>query len=403
MTDRPLLRPIDFQPVQFRGESMWLLRDPLQLSDRQLIFPPALAQILPLCDGEHTPADIQQVVSQRLGFPLDYDIVLQALAQLDQAYLLDNGRSQEARHRLLLEYRRQAHRPPALAGLGYAGEPAALASELAGYGVDQPDGQATWRGRGVISPHIDFRRGGPVYARVWRQAAAAAREADLVLMFGTDHSGGPGSITLTRQAYATPFGVLPTDAVAVDALAEAIGPARAFALELNHRHEHAIELSAVWLHYVAGDQPPPLVPILCGSFQHFVDNGAHPANDETLNAFLAALKELGRGRRVLAVASVDLAHVGPSFGDPFAMDQARRERLQHQDESLLEAISQGDAARFYAEIAAIQDRNRICGFSSIYLLLRFLDSVEGVTVAYEQCPADPRNESLVSICGLLLN
>jgi hypothetical protein len=51
----------------------------------------------------------------------------------------------------------------------------------------------------------------------------------------------------------------------------------------------------------------------------------------------------------------------------------------------------------------VQDRNRICGFSPIYLMLRYLSGVEdGVRVDYQHCSADERNESLVSICGLLL-
>ena len=43
----PRLRLLDFQPVQQYGESMWLLRDPWQLGERQLLFPAALAQMLP--------------------------------------------------------------------------------------------------------------------------------------------------------------------------------------------------------------------------------------------------------------------------------------------------------------------------------------------------------------------
>ena len=33
--------------------------------------------------------------------------------------------------------------------------------------------------RGLVSPHIDYQRGGLVYAQVWRAAAQAAREAEL--------------------------------------------------------------------------------------------------------------------------------------------------------------------------------------------------------------------------------
>jgi hypothetical protein len=85
------------------------------------------------------------------------------------------------------------------------------------------------------------------------------------------------------------------------------------------------------------------------------------------------------------------------------MDQARRSALIQSDRSLIEAICCGDAARFYREIATAKDRYRICGFSSIYLLLRYLGETSGREVAYQHCPADSHDHSLVSIAGLLLD
>jgi hypothetical protein len=69
----------------------------------------------------------------------------------------------------------------------------------------------------------------------------------------------------------------------------------------------------------------------------------------------------------------------------------------------MSAISDGDAAGFYKQIAAVKDQNRICGFSSIYLMLRYLGQTQGTQIAYEQCPADLQDTSLVSICGMLLD
>jgi AmmeMemoRadiSam system protein B len=109
------------------------------------------------------------------------------------------------------------------------------------------------------------------------------------------------------------------------------------------------------------------------------------------------------GRKVLVVASVDMAHVGPAFNDNFIMDEARRERLRQEDEGLMTAVLQGDAASFYNQIASAQDRNRVCGFSPIYLMLCYLGGVErGIRIDYQHCPADEQNHSLVSISGLLL-
>ncbi len=402
----PRLRSLDFQPVQQYGESMWLLRDPWQLGERQLIFPAALAQMLPLCDGTRSPRQIQNALSEHLGVPVPFDIISEALAQLDAAYLLHNDRYDARRQALLDIYRAQPYRPPALAGLSYPAAPAELAALLRGYGNGDPAPVDTWQGHGVVSPHIDYQRGGPVYARVWRRAAPAVLAADLVLIFGTDHQGGPGSITLTPLPYATPFGVLPTERALIDHLADALGPEAAYAEELNHRQEHSVELSAVWLHHIfhqAGVAPCPMVPILVGSFHHFVTSGNHPSQEPRFGRFLETLRRETAGRRVLAVGSVDLAHVGPAFGDIFGMDAERRTQLRGEDEALMHTVMAGDAAGFYDRIAAIEDSNRICGFSPLYLMLSLLGPTTGRRVAYQHCPADANDTSLVSICGLLLD
>lgn len=385
---------------------MWHLRDPLQLSDLQLFLPPVVAQLLAYVDGKHDVHQIRRALSRDLGEEVPAGVIEDTLAQLDEAFLLENERSRQARDRILQSFRRQGQRPPALAGISYPADVKELEALFREYEAGDNTSENGWRGRAVISPHIDYQRGGPVYARVWRRAAPAVAEADLVLIFGTDHNGGPGTITLTELPYATPFGRLPAAPEIVRPLAQAIGSDEAFDLELNHRAEHSVELSAVWLHYICrqiGRPPPPVVPILCGSFYHFVSNGHHPAQDERLDAFLETLKRVTDGKRILAVASVDLAHVGPVFGDPVPFDDARRTQLAQSDRSLIAAINHGDFDRFYDEISAVQDRNRICGFSSTYLMLRYLEQTRGVEVAYDQCPADEQGASWVSICGVLLS
>jgi AmmeMemoRadiSam system protein B len=407
LTEKPLLRPIDFQQVYHQGQQMWYLRDPLQLTPHQLIMPPALAQMLIFCDGSRTPEEVHAAFCAHVGQEVDYDIILDALDHLDQACLLENAHSRQVQANILTAYREAPFRPPALADLSYPADPETLTALFQEYerGDDVSDWQS-WQGRGMISPHIDYQRGGPVYAKTWRRAETAVSEAELVIMFGTDHNGGLGTVTLTRQAYATPYGVLPAAPNLVDKLAAAIGEEAAFAEEAHHIKEHAIELSAVWLHYTyqrLGLEPKPMLPILCGSFQHFVMNGEHPGDDERLTAVIETLQRETAGKKVLAVASVDFAHVGPNFGDNFNMDATRRDNLKTIDENMMHAIVQGDAADFYYQIAAVEDRNRICGFSSIYLMLRYLKSISGgLTVAYDHCPADAEDNSLVSIGGMLL-
>jgi MEMO1 family protein len=229
------------------------------------------------------------------------------------------------------------------------------------------------------------------------------READIVVMFGTDHTGGPGSVTLTRQSYETPFGILPTATTIVDQLAVAIGPETAYAEELHHRNEHSIELAGVWCRSVSEGPSPEFVPILCGSFHEFTEGNADPATNDRFARLLEALRLATDGRRVLVVASADLAHVGPAFGDDKPLDASSRDNLAAADERLLEAIRTGDAEGFFDQLCADRDVRRICGLPPIYLMLRFVGQSDGTIVGYQQCPADANGGSLVSIAGVLLN
>lgn len=398
--DSPLLRPIDLQPVLHADRQMWLLRDPMELSQTQLIFPPVLAQMLTHINGKRSIDQIHRLLCRDVGGDVPFSAVQDAFEQLDATYLLDNARSRSAIAAELAAFRAQAVRAPALAGRGYAADSAELHRQLDGYsnGI-VADGQ--WAGRGIISPHIDYMRGGPVYAGVWQQARAAVKDADLVLIFGTDHNGGPASITLTKLPFATPFGILPTDEEVVDELAAAIGHDDAFALELNHRREHSIELSAVWFHHIRGANPCPVIPILCGSFYHLTPDG-HPSDDAKLTAFITALRRATAGRRVLAVASVDLAHIGPAFDSGYRVDDAQRARITESDRRLQDAIASGARDAFYRQIARTRNADNVCGFSSIYMMLSYLGDTRGHVIDYQHCPADQHNTSLVSICGMLL-
>ena len=143
-----------------------------------------------------------------------------------------------------------------MAGQSYPADPGQLRHLFNSY-LDRVNGghSDTAIGNGVISPHIDYPRGGLVYAAVWKQAAEMARAADLVVLLGTDHYSMGDRLTLTRQSYATPYGVLPTDTDIVDPLVDAVGEEEAFAGELRNRGEHSLELVATWLHHMRGGEP----------------------------------------------------------------------------------------------------------------------------------------------------
>jgi hypothetical protein len=396
---RPKLRPLDIRPAYQGGRRLLILRDPLGLTDRTLLIPARLGPVLGLLDGTRDRHAIQAALAVRFGTAPSLAEIDELLAALDEACMLDNARAAAAMAQALQAYRALPQREPTLAGITYPEEPQALRELLDRHLSEVRAAPAHKHIRGLVSPHIDFERGAPVYAAAWAQARESVAEAELAVILGTDHFGDD-PITLTRQSYATPFGILPTAGDLVEELAQAIGPQAAFAGELRHRGEHSVELAAIWLQHLRGEEPLPLLPVLCGSFERLIASGKDPTQEGALEGFIRTLRPLLQGRRVLVVAAADLAHIGPAFGGP-PVDLGGRARLQAADQARIERICHGDAAGFFAAIQAIEDRDNVCGLAPIYLALRLLAPVKGQMVAYDRCPADTQATSLVSICGLI--
>ena len=402
---KPKLREVEVHFVQQGGQQGILLGDPLRLSGQAIFLPLSLAPLLELCDGTRDEAGLRASLAVRAGIQLGPATLERILAQLDEALLLDNERFAEAYAGALQDFRTATSRSPILAGESYPADPEALEEALRTHigEAKQRENVAGGDIRGVVSPHIDFERGGVVYAQVWGEAAEAVREAEIAIIFGTDHIGGEANLTFTHQRYATPWGVLPTANGIVDTVARELGPEIVFRDELHHRSEHSIELAAIWLHYLLGDKQCELVPVLCGSFEQFIGGKSGPDEDAEISAALDILKGVTASQKTIVIAAGDLAHVGPAFGDRLAIDIVERARLKVADEELMASICAGDEGAVFQQVKREQDRRRICGLPPIYMALRFLGKTEGVVTGYAQCPADQDGNSFVSICGVLLS
>lgn len=398
----PKLRPVRPEITTANGRPVIVLRDPLGLSDKVVAVPQALAPLLALCDGTRDVEGLRAALQVRLGVYLSPDRMVEILERLDEALLLDNASFRQACVRALHAYRSAPCRPPMLAGQSYPADPDELVALLDDLLAEAPKAAMGLVARGLVSPHIDYARGGAVYAEVWGRVAASVRHAEIAVILGTDHHSERARLTFTRQSYSTPFGLLPTDTAIVDAGAAALGVGEAYAEELHHRSEHSIELAAVWLHHLRRGQPIPLVPILCGSFAEHLTAQTHPLEDADLGRTVEALRQALAGRRALVVAAGDLAHGGPAFGDAAPMGPADLALGAQADAELIAAIARGDAAGFYAQIAAEEDRRHVCGLAPTYLALRLLEPVRGESSGYAQVPADGQGSSFVSVCGVAL-
>jgi AmmeMemoRadiSam system protein B len=384
-----------------------LLRDSLGLVDRAVAVPTKVAPLLELCDGTRDIATLRTALELRTGVRIGPGYIENLLKELDEALLLENERFDQVYKDAVRMYKAAPHRLPSLAGAVYAADPESLARSFEEYFSAVPseskDVKEVGQVRGMITPHIDYARGASIYAQVWQMAAEAVREADLAVILGTNHQDCHKLITLTRQNYYTPWGVLPTAGDVVDEVAAVLGEGEVFAEELHHRNEHSVEVAAVWLHYLAKDRNCELVPVLCGSFYRFIEGGEQPGSNEQLALFVDTLKRVTDNKRTLIIAAGDLSHVGPAFGDGYRIGPAEKASLSTSDTELMDTMAKGDSEGMFLQIKKEGDRRRVCGLPPIYLALRILGEPTGKITGYAQCPADQEEASFVSICGMIFD
>src|SRR5262249_37940137 len=161
--------------------------------------------------------------------------------------------------------------------------------------------------RAVISPHIDFGRGGPVYTWAYKELAERA-DADIYVILGVAHQYCRRRFALTRKDFETPLGVVRTDRAYVDRIA-AIAGEDLFDDELVHRSEHSVEFQAVFLrHILSKERDFQIVPILVGSFHDHMERGLEPIDDPSVGRFVEALREAegASGKQVAYIGGLDL-------------------------------------------------------------------------------------------------
>ncbi|HEX9125523.1 MAG TPA: AmmeMemoRadiSam system protein B [Methylomirabilota bacterium] len=402
-SDHPRLRPLEAFPVEQDGERLIALRDPSGFTEQVVLLPIPALDIVSLFDGDHSMAEIHRVVSVRHGEQAPgLEDIARFAARLDDAGFLDSPRFAARRRRIEEAWLASPSRPAAHAGGAYAGDADALRGQIDGFFV-HPEGPglparraAPQRLRGLIAPHIDFHRGGPTYAWAYRELLERSA-ADLFVILGTCHAGMADPFTVTLKPYDTPLGPTEADHTFFEALQRRYGH-DLLASETAHRSEHSIEFQAVMLRRLLGDRSFTVLPVLASFLHEAVWNGGEAEEDPRVPRFLDALAEsiAGSDRRVCVIAGVDLAHVGPRFGDAVPNTEAVLERVAREDKAMLETVKAGDAAAFYGSVAADGDSRRICGLSPIYSFLRVLPGARGDVLRYSQAP-DP--QGAVSFCA----
>jgi hypothetical protein len=205
---------------------------------------------------------------------------------------------------------------------------------------------------------------------------------------------------LTRKPFETPLGTARTEVELVDRLAASCG----HAVEMEdycHREEHSIEFQVLFLQYIFG-AGVRILPILAGTYAHAILSGTAPEEAVEVRGLFEALRGLAasEGERLFWVLGIDLAHMGPRYGDDFAAQSPSpsMRQLEARDSARLERISAGDAAGFWRLVCEAGDDLKWCGASPLYTFLKAVPQARASVAAYQQWNID--QESLVSCAAL---
>ncbi len=406
--DRPKLRPIQARRVDLRGQPFVELDDSLGLVCPPVRIPAErFHSVVRRFDGTAALPDIQADVLRRTGRLIPSGELQDLVEHLDRTMVLDGPTFRAFRD----EYRRLGIRPAALAGRSYAGTPRALKAQIDGLfaherGAGEPriGGRRPSEGhaplRGILSPHIDFHRGGPVYTWAYRELIERS-DAEIFVILGVAHQYCRNRFALTRKDFETPLGLARTDRPFVDRLAALAGD-ELFDDELAHRTEHSIEFQVVFLQHLLADRPDvAIVPILVGSFHDLLLDGTEPIDDPEVRRFVEALRaaEAASGKKVAYIGGIDLAHVGPEFGDPRRVDDATLAQVRRFDQAMLDRASAADPAGWFRTAAEVENRWRVCGLAATYTMLHAMGPASGTLLKYDQA-VNPERTCCVTFASM---
>ncbi len=403
MIEYPKLRYVEAIPSEENGKKVVYLRDPQNPGGNVIAVSPSAVIALSLFDGEKSVEDICGILSQRFGGDVRKEDIENMVSKLDEALFLDSPRYREYINGIEREFRESEVREAGFAGLSYPSSADEL-GEWFGRFLEEAGGEngngETGKLKGIVSPHIDYSRGGVSYAKAY--ATLPESEADVFIIFGTSHYGQVDNpFILTKKNFRTPLGEAKTNGEIIERLEAACGW-DLYEGELSHKTEHSIEFQVAFLQYMLGGKRDfTIVPVLCTSFHRMVTEGSSPSEDERVSKFLGEMKEIisGLGERAFIIAGADMAHVGLKFGDNDRVNDETLGVIRERDLASLAFGENMDAEGFYRSIESEKDWRKICGLSPIYAALSTTGAKRGVLLDYDQA-LEPDTGSVVSYASM---
>lgn len=402
----PRLRwPLDIRLERAGGQEVLLILCPLGVSREPLALVSAVGPIISQFNGEQSLSDIAKNFSK---YGVTESIVKELVNILYDKLFLDSPRFRAAESKVRSDFLSSDVRESALAGVSYPATPKELTLELDRYLARSNGvvGTVAKKLVGVVSPHIDYRRGGEVYGSAYNRLRG--NKHDLYLLIGTSHQYSKNIFHLSAKHFKSPLGVLQCNQSFVRNLADRYGRERSFEDEILHRREHSLELQVPFLRHVF--RGGEIVPILVGGFFEILRTKSLPSDYEPYESFVSALVEscssaVSEGRRICIIAGVDIAHVGRLYGDDSKLSEETLRIVRERDERYLQSILNQDKGGLFEHIAEDGDARRVCGYPTMYTVIDLLDRLgiryQGELVEYRQA-VDYESDSAVSFASLAL-
>lgn len=397
------LVPLDTSGGEQAGSEAILIQCPIGISPKPLLLVPAVGALLSSFTGERS---VDEILAQFAPQGLERSTLDELITLLDSHLFLAGPRFFAAERESIESFRAQSLRPAVLAGAAYPNSEVDLRALVDGLLVASDQTPHIGEVACLVAPHIDYRRGGPSYGRIYPFLANS--HADTFILIGTSHQYSRQMFHLSAKDFESPLGVLPCDAGFVSRLAARFGSERAFREEHLHRREHSLELQ---LPFISRIKPGArIVPILVGSFHEAVESGREPQSFDEYASFVGACAEViqherSEGRRVCFIAGVDMAHVGRQFGDERSLTPTFMEHIAERDSRYIRAIQEHDLKGLFAHIAEDKDARRVCGFPTMFTVLDILQKLGSrlrCEVSYYNQAVDYQRDCAVTFAGLAL-
>lgn len=381
----PRLRTdIECIPAAYEGKQGIVVRDPLGLIREPIFLYGDILAFMGLIDGQRGKRDIQaEIVRRQGGLLVDLEEVERILGEMDDIYLLDSQRYEEAKTENIRCYLELDVRTAALAGRSYPGDRGKLEAYIKQFlqgdkaGLPEPKYPEI---DALIVPHIQLDSGRKLYGRAYRTVAPFS--PGRIVLIGTGHHVQDGLIAVTEKNFETPLGRVETDKDFVRLLKDK-GGGVIVPHDMAHRNEHSLEFQLIFLQYLFGSKFS-LVPLLFGSFQHLLNHCGRPSEIPGMEVLLKSITRYLKdySGRTLIVAGVDLSHVGPKFGHDTAAPAMLAETKAH-DRAVIAAVRSGNVEELWQIVAGVDDRYNVCGFSTLACLLEILAGGRGTLLGYD--------------------